>query len=92
MNTADSQAIVSRFFRALDILKECRKIRGRQTFTRRYGIDRRNLYQLEMDTSRDIFQPSWLTYLVRDYGISARWLLTGEGSPIDTLNKTSNVS
>lgn len=79
MNTPDSQQVVDRFFIALDELKRCRLIRGKQTFTARYNINRWNLNTLQKDTSRDIFQPAWLSYLVRDYGVSARWLLTGEG-------------
>lgn len=79
MQNADSQKIVARFFEALAFLKEQRIIRGKQTFTRRYGINRWNLLTLEKDHTRDIFQPAWLTYLVNDYGISPRWLLTGQG-------------
>jgi hypothetical protein len=79
MQTADSQEIVNRFFEALRRLIAEKKIRGKQTFTNRYGINRWNMITLEKEPSRDIFQPAWLTYLVRDYNISPRWLLTGEG-------------
>lgn len=79
MQTPDSQAIVKRFFSALYRLKEDKKIRGKQTFTREYGINRWNLNTLEKEPERDIFQVSWLTYLVRDYDVSALWLLTGRG-------------
>lgn len=80
MNTKDSQDIVKRFFEALYYLKTVGKIRGKQTFTKEHGIDRWNLNKLEKDPSRDIFQPAWLTYLVKDYNISAKWLLTGLGN------------
>jgi hypothetical protein len=79
MQTEDSQKIISRFFEALDYLKAAKVIRGRQTFTRQYGINRWNMSTLEKDMSRDIFQAAWLNYLVIDFGISARWLLTGQG-------------
>lgn len=79
MQTPDSQQIVLRFFEVLAALKQSKKIRGRQTFTDRYGINRRNLYTLEKQPHRDIFQTAWLTYLVRDWGVSANWLLTGDG-------------
>lgn len=79
MQTKDSQEIVGRFFRALERLKEDKVIRGKQTFTRRYDINRWNMNTCEKDTSRDIFQPAWLSYLVRDYNVSPLWLLTGEG-------------
>lgn len=79
MQTEDSQKVIRRFFEALDYLKEQKIIRGRQTFTREYGINRRNLYTLEKDLTRDIFQVAWLSYLIKDYGVSATWLLTGRG-------------
>lgn len=83
MQTEDSQLIVGRFFEALYFLIEHRAIRGKQTFTRRYGINRWNMQTLEHDHKRDIFQPAWLTYLVEDYGISPLWLLTGKGEIIE---------
>lgn len=79
MQTEDSQVIVKRFFQALQYLKQEKIIRGKQTFTRDNGINRWNMNTLEKDPSRDIFQPAWLTYLVKDYGVSATWLLTGQG-------------
>lgn len=79
MQDEHSQQIVVRFFEAIDRLKSERVIRGVQTFTRRYGINRRNLYTLRLEPQRDIFQVSWLAHLVEDYGVSPRWLLTGEG-------------
>ena len=82
MQTADSQKVVRRFFEALQVLKQERIIRGKQTFTARYGINRWNLNTLEKEPSRDIFQPAWLSYLVKDYGVSATWLLTGQGKPL----------
>lgn len=79
MQNAESQAIVKRFFAALYRLKDDRKIRGKQTFTREYGIDRWNLNKLEKEPDRDIFQVAWLSFLVRDYDVSPMWLLTGFG-------------
>lgn len=79
MQTVESQAVIRRFFEAIYALKARRDIRGKQTFTKRYDINRWNLNSLEKDMSRDIFQVSWLTYLVRDYGVSSQWLLTGRG-------------
>lgn len=71
--------IVRRFFIALRELIDIGELRGVQTFTRLYQINRRNLYQLEKDPERGIFRVSWLTYLVADFNISAQWLLTGQG-------------
>lgn len=79
MNTPDSTAIVLRFFEALRRLKADRRIRGKKTFTDRYAVNRWNMNTLEKSPERDIFQPAWLAYLARDYGVSPLWLLLGEG-------------
>lgn len=82
MQTTESQQIISRFFEALKILKSEGAIRGKKTFTDRYGINRWNFNTLVKEPQRDIFQVSWLGYLVKDYGVSADWLLTGRGKPL----------
>lgn len=79
MQSPDSQIIIARFFEALQILKRHRIIRGKQTFTTRYDIDRRNMYTLQQNHASDIFQTAWLGYLACDYKVSPMWLLTGEG-------------
>ncbi len=89
MQTEDSQKVVGRFFEALYRLKDLGIIRGKKTFTERFGVNRWNLISLEKDHSRDIFQPAWLTYLVNEYGVSAQWLLTGQG---EMLSSTRPVS
>lgn len=80
MQTGQSQVIIKRFFDALQILIENKVIRGKQTFATRYGINRRNMYSLEKEPGRDIFQVAWLEYLANDYMVSPVWLLTGKGS------------
>lgn len=80
MQSERSQVIVRRFFEALQILKANKIIRGKQTFTTRYGINRWNLNTLEKEPERDIFQVAWLEYLVNDYKVSPLWLLSGGGS------------
>lgn len=79
MQTEDSQKVIKRFFEALYYLKDMKIIRGKQTFTNEFGINRWNLNALEKDMSRDIFQVAWLTYIVKRYGVSSTWLLTGRG-------------
>ena len=79
MQTPTSQIIVRRFFEAIRELKSRKAIRGIQTFTTRYGINKRNFYTCMSEPERDIFQVAWLGYLVTDYNVSPRWLLTGEG-------------
>ncbi len=83
MQNGQSVKIVRRFFEALELLKANKIIRGKQTFTRRYDINRRNFCTCEKQPERDIFQVAWLENLVRDYKVSALWLLTGQGSFFD---------
>ena len=80
MQTEDSQKIIRRFFQALQYLKEQRIIRGKQTFTREFNINRWNMNTVEKEPSRDMFQTAWLSYIVTEYGVSADWLLTGRGT------------
>lgn len=79
MTQEEQNMIVSRFFEALAWLKETRQIRGVKTFTDRYGINRRSFRRLQLNPATNDFKAAWLTYMVTDYGINARWLLTGEG-------------
>ncbi|MDR1458885.1 MAG: helix-turn-helix domain containing protein [Bacteroidales bacterium] len=79
MQNEAGKKIVERFFEALYDLKAKKVIRGKQTFTRRYGINNRNFWLLEQDKSRDIIQLAWIAHLVTDYDVSAEWLLTGKG-------------
>lgn len=88
MQTEDSQKIIKRFFEAVYHLKSLHIIRGKQTFTNRFGINRWNFNSLERDMSRDIFQTAWLAYLVDEYDVSAEWLLTGRGEIMSRKRKT----
>ncbi len=71
--------IIDRFYKALDAIIAMGKIRGVATFCRLYDIDRRNFYAQRKDLSRGWFEASWLYHMVKDYGVSADWLLTGRG-------------
>lgn len=83
MQSEDSIQINRRFFQALRLLKSRRTIRGIKTFTDRYNINRRNMATCEKEPRRDLLKLAWLTYIVRDYGVSARWLILGEGDIFD---------
>ena len=75
--------IVSRFFEAIDWLKDSRQIRGLQTFARSCGADRRSLRRLMAQPEKYSLKVGWVVHLVREYGIKADWLLTGEGQMHD---------
>jgi len=71
--------IIERFYEAIDEIITMRKIRGVQTFCNLYDIDKRNFYAQRKDMSRGWFKVSWLHPLVKEYNVSADWLLTGRG-------------
>lgn len=76
----EGQAITMRFFQAIDILTKANYFRGLQTFTKRYGLNRRNLQHVKDSPANSVLKPEVIAHLVCDYGISGTWLLTGEGS------------
>lgn len=76
---AINTAIKERFYTAIRELLAIGVLRGRQTYCRLYGIDKRNFYAQEADLTLLRIQLYWLVPLVHEYGVSAKWLLTGEG-------------
>lgn len=72
--------VTKRFFEAIDMLKAQRSIRGIQTFTNLYDINRWNLITVRNEPEIRIFKPEWLVYLVRDFNVSSEWLLLGKGN------------
>jgi hypothetical protein len=48
-------------------------------FTRKYGLNRWNVNTVKWNPEKSTLKPDWMVYLVRDYNISADWLLTGRG-------------
>ncbi|WP_298072343.1 hypothetical protein [uncultured Bacteroides sp.] len=80
MNISDEGVLVTkRFFEAIDTLKAQKKIRGLQTFTNKYKINRWNMITVRTKPKVSVLKPEWIVYLVRDYGISANWILLGNG-------------
>lgn len=70
--------IVGRMMEALQELKR-RKIISPRPFCEMYEINRRNFWLLEKNPDSKIFNVEWLSILVIEFGLSAHWLLTGEG-------------
>lgn len=92
MHTEIDQQVVSRFFTALDTLKERKDIKGIQTFCNAYGIDKRNLYTQRKKPQIQILHFDWLVPLVTEYGVSSLWLLTGLGKMfLPMFEKQTNV-
>ena len=80
-------AITQRFYEAIRLLIESKAIRGRQTYCRLHGIDKRNFYRQEHEPTRSIMQLYWIVPLVEQYGINANWLFTGTGQMFQTGTK-----
>lgn len=54
-------------------------MRGLQTFTNKYGLNRWNINTVKWNPEKSVLKPEWIVYLVRDYGISSEWILLGKG-------------
>lgn len=80
MTNDDSTAIVTRFFQAVDHLVDDGALKRKSAFPTRYDVNRRNFETLRKEPHRNMFQVAWLWYLVRDYNVNPRWLLTGTGA------------
>ncbi len=79
METNHSVHISKRFFKALAEIIAKKELRGIQTFTNLYGIDKRNLYKVKKDPEHFNLNYSWIYYLISDFNVSAEWLITGSG-------------
>jgi hypothetical protein len=75
----DSIEIVTRFFLAIDELVAMNRLRGIKTFTDMYDLDRRNFIRIRKNKNSKMFQLSWIVYIVRDFGVSMEWIMTGRG-------------
>ena len=75
----DGIDVTNRFFEAIETLKKKKKMRGLQTFTNKYGLNRWNINTVKWNPEKSVLKPEWIVYLVRDYGISSEWILLGKG-------------
>jgi len=79
MSNYEAKFIVERFFKALEFLKAAKKIRGVKTFCDLYEVNRRNLMFCKDNPESGMFKLTWLAILIKEYGVSSEWLMTGNG-------------
>lgn len=79
----EGQRITARFIEAVQTLKSTGEIRGLNTVTTRCGANYWNVRTVLSEPATRVLKPELLACLVSDFGVSARWLLTGEGTIFD---------
>ena len=79
MRDYETNLIVERFFKAIEYLKAAKKIRGLKTFCDLYEINRRNLQFCKLHPESGNFKLTFLAILIKDFGVSSEWLMTGNG-------------
>jgi hypothetical protein len=72
--------IQNRFFKALNVLIRQGKIHTLNSFCLKYGLHKSKYYELRDGGNYKFIDIDALNYLVKDYGVSADWLLTGKGT------------
>lgn len=77
---ADTLAVMERFFTAIDACKQAKLIKTLTAYCEAHGIDKPHFYTQRKDRTRGFFEIGWAVPLIRDCGVSSRWLLTGVGS------------
>jgi hypothetical protein len=74
-----AEKIQSRFFKALNTLIRQEKIHTLNSFCLKYGLHKSKYYELRDGGHYKFIDIDALNYLVKDYGVSADWLITGKG-------------
>lgn len=76
----DTLAVMERFFTAIEACKQQKLIKTVTTYCAECGIDAPHFYTQRKDRTRGFFEIGWAVPLIRNCGVSSRWLLTGVGS------------
>ncbi len=71
--------ITKRFFKVIDLLISSNIIRGLQTFTSKYNINRWNLITVRDNPTTRVIKPEWIYYLCKEYNINPDYIITGKG-------------
>ena len=77
--SAATMGVMDRFFTALEICREQRILKVNK-YCDQHGINASHLYLQRKERCRGFFEIGWAIPLVRSYGVSSFWLLTGLGT------------
>lgn len=79
-NTPVATAITKRFFIAIDYLIFLRKLRGLNTFAKKYNINYWNLYTIRKEPEKRVLKVEYIAYIVSDFNVCPEYILFGYGS------------
>lgn len=77
---ADTLAIMDRYFIAVEACHKAKLLKPLSAYFAEIGVFKNNFYIQRKDRNRGYFEVGWITPLIRDCGISAKWILTGQGT------------
>lgn len=76
----DTLNVMERFYAALEACKRLKVINSVSEYCEKNNIESAALYRQRKHRERGLFEIGWAVPLIRDCGVSARWLMTGVGS------------
>lgn len=71
--------ITDRFFTAVAVLSDYKYFRGMKGFCEENGLNRTVMVVLKSDPENHVLKPELINLICDKYGISAEWLIRGEG-------------
>jgi hypothetical protein len=77
---ADTMSVMDRFFIAVEACVKAKIVKNTRAYCAEIGIESNHFYIQRKERTRGYFEVGWVVPLIRDYGISPKWLLTGIGT------------
>lgn len=76
----DTLDVMERFYVALEACKQNNVINSVAEYCEKNNIESAALYRQRKHREKGLFEIGWAVPLIRNCGVSARWLMTGVGS------------